>query len=75
MLVRQNSWLNEKFSPRLLPAATEVLNCLMDELARLENNLAQEVSRTDFRVPLHKMEVSRIRWVGPSRGVHPSGAG
>ena len=58
----QNAWLNEKFSPRLLPPATEVLNCLMEQLAQLENNLVQ-VSKTDFRVPLHKMEVARIRYI------------
>ena len=58
--ISQNAWLNEKFSPRLLPPATEVLNCLMEQLAQLENNLVQ-VSKTDFRVPLHKMEVARIR--------------
>ena len=59
-LLLQNAWLNEKFCPRLLPPATEVLDCLTEQLAQLENNLVQ-VSKTDFRVPLHKMEVARIR--------------
>ena len=34
----------------------------MEQLAQLENNLVQ-VSKTDFRVPLHKMEVARIRFL------------
>lgn len=58
----KNAWLNEKFCPRLLPPATEVLDCLTEQLAQLENNLVQ-VSKTDFRVPLHKMEVARIRFL------------
>jgi GINS complex subunit 4 len=58
----KTAWTNEKFSPRLLPAQTELLSCLLEQLSQMEANLAQ-VGKADFRIPLHKMEVARIRFL------------
>lgn len=54
--------MNEKFSPELLPHQSQIVNCVLDQIQQIQTNLAQ-VSATDCRLPLHKMELDRIRYM------------
>eukprot|EP00095_Tigriopus_kingsejongensis_P008649 maker-scaffold426_size175065-snap-gene-0.38 protein:Tk08649 transcript:maker-scaffold426_size175065-snap-gene-0.38-mRNA-1 annotation:"dna replication complex gins protein sld5-like" len=58
----QSAWINEKFAPELLPPQTQVLECMLEQMDIIRSNLA-EVGPTDFRVPLHRMEMQRIRFL------------
>ena len=58
----QTFWLNEKFSPCLLSHQSDVIECLSEQIQQIENNL-NRAGKNDFRIPLHKMEVARIRFM------------
>ena len=58
----QTAWINEKFCPELLPPASEVVECMMEQRSQMENNLAQ-VGKRDFRIPLHRMELARVKFM------------
>lgn len=58
----EESWLNEKFSPELLEAKTEIIECIMDQIRVMEDNLVK-CKKDDFKVCIHKMELDRIRFV------------
>jgi len=63
VIVRMTKWwINEKFSPDLLPHQTQLVDCLLDQIKQMEANL-KCVARTDFRAPLHKLEVARVTFV------------
>lgn len=52
------AWLNEKFCPELLEAKTELLDCILEQIQAMEENI-RRAKRGDFKVSLHKMEVCR----------------
>ncbi len=56
------AWINEKFSPVLLPHQTQVVECLLDQIRQMEASL-KEVGASDFRVPLHRLELARVRFL------------
>ncbi|XP_077571501.1 DNA replication complex GINS protein SLD5-like [Stigmatopora nigra] len=58
----EEAWLNEKFSPELLPNQSEVVECVMEQLAHMEANL-QRVKKGDAKASIHRMEIDRIRFV------------
>jgi len=58
----EQCWVTEKLSPTLEPHNSEYVDALVDQLAGMERNLAT-LPKTDFRVPVHRMEVGRIRYV------------
>ncbi|KAK1154253.1 DNA replication complex GINS protein SLD5-like [Acipenser oxyrinchus oxyrinchus] len=55
-------WLNEKFSPELLENKSEIVECVMEQLNHMEENL-QRVKGVDLRAGVHRMETERIRYV------------
>ncbi|PSN41122.1 DNA replication complex GINS protein SLD5 [Blattella germanica] len=55
-------WLNEKFSPELLKHKTEEVDCMMDQINQMEENIGR-LKKGDFRVVIHQMEVDRIRYL------------
>ncbi len=57
-----SAWINEKFAPVLLPYQTQIVDCLLDQIKQMEGNL-KEVGKADFRVPLHKLELARVRFL------------
>lgn len=54
----EETWLNEKFSPEILPNRMEVVELLLDQITTLENNL-RKLSNADFKKGLYQMEVDR----------------
>ena len=58
----QDAWVNEKFSPELLEPQTEIIDCLMEQIARTEEHLAT-LDKGHFAIALHKMELQRVRFL------------
>lgn len=58
----EEAWLNEKFSPEILPYSGGVVDCLLDQLTHMQGNL-QQIDRADFRGGVHKMELERIQYI------------
>ncbi|XP_058491186.1 DNA replication complex GINS protein SLD5 [Solea solea] len=58
----EEAWLNERFSPELLENRSEVVECVMEQLTHMEENL-QRVKKGDAKASIHRMEIDRIRFV------------
>ncbi|KAI4890143.1 hypothetical protein NFI96_020029 [Prochilodus magdalenae] len=58
----EEAWLNEKFSPELLENKSELVECVMEQLTHMEENL-QRVRKGDLKASVHRMEIDRIRFV------------
>ncbi|XP_061674265.1 DNA replication complex GINS protein SLD5 [Syngnathoides biaculeatus] len=58
----EEAWRNEKFSPELLASQSEVVECVMEQLTHMEDNL-QKVKKRDPKAAIHHMEIDRIRFV------------
>jgi GINS complex subunit 4 len=58
----EEAWMNEKFSPELLPHRSEIVDCVMEQLHEMQRNIDQ-AKKADFKVSVHKMEIDRIRFV------------
>ncbi|XP_064465751.1 DNA replication complex GINS protein SLD5-like [Ornithodoros turicata] len=58
----QECWMNETFAPELLPYQEGIVDCLLDQLNHMEENL-RAVSRADFRSVIHRMELDRLQYV------------
>ncbi|XP_076256175.1 DNA replication complex GINS protein Sld5 isoform X2 [Rhynchophorus ferrugineus] len=58
----EENWLNEKFSPEILPNRMDIVELLLDQITTLENNL-KKLSNADFKKGLYQMEVDRIRFL------------
>ncbi|KAG9270455.1 DNA replication complex GINS protein SLD5 [Astyanax mexicanus] len=58
----EEAWLNEKFSPELLENKSELVECVMEQLTHMEENL-QRVKKGDLKASVHRMEIDRIRFV------------
>ena len=55
-------WLNEKFSPELLESQSQLTECMMEQIAEMEENIAR-ARKADFKVHIHRMEVRNKVWV------------
>ncbi|XP_039624503.1 DNA replication complex GINS protein SLD5 [Polypterus senegalus] len=58
----EEAWLNEKFAPELLENKSEIVECVMEQLNHMEENL-QRSKKGDLRATIHRMETERIRYV------------
>uniref|UniRef100_A0A0K8RMB8 GINS complex subunit 4 n=1 Tax=Ixodes ricinus TaxID=34613 RepID=A0A0K8RMB8_IXORI len=58
----EEAWLNEKFSPEILPYLGDVVDCLVDQLTHMQENL-QQIDKGDFRVTIHRIELDRIQYI------------
>ena len=52
-------WLNEKFSPDLLPHHSEIVDCMVEQLSVMQHNI-DRARKADLKVSIHKMEVRLI---------------
>ena len=50
-------WITEKMSPTLEAHKSEFVDCMLDQLQQMTNNL-KKCKSTDLKLPIHKMEVS-----------------
>uniref|UniRef100_A0A8C9AJ04 DNA replication complex GINS protein SLD5 n=1 Tax=Prolemur simus TaxID=1328070 RepID=A0A8C9AJ04_PROSS len=58
----EQAWMNEKFAPELLESKSEIVECVMEQLEHMEENL-RRVKKEDLKVSIHRMEMERIRYV------------
>ncbi|XP_028743649.2 DNA replication complex GINS protein SLD5 [Peromyscus leucopus] len=58
----EQAWMNEKFAPELLESKSEIVECVMEQLEHMEENL-RRAKRGDLKVSIHRMEMERIRYV------------
>ncbi|CAH1257769.1 DNA replication complex GINS protein SLD5-like [Branchiostoma lanceolatum] len=58
----EKAWLNEKFSPELLPHKQDLVDVMLDQLNDMEKNISR-AKKGDLKVSIHKMEIDRIRYV------------
>lgn len=58
----QNTWLNEKFAPELLPQQTDMLDLMLGQISHMEENINQ-LDKNDFHYIAHQMELERIKYI------------
>ncbi|CAD7680319.1 unnamed protein product [Nyctereutes procyonoides] len=58
----EQAWMNEKFAPELLESKSEIVECVMEQLDHMEENL-RRAKKGDLKVSIHRMEMERIRYV------------
>ncbi|XP_050398037.1 DNA replication complex GINS protein SLD5 isoform X1 [Patella vulgata] len=58
----EEAWLNEKFSPDLLETKTDLVECMLEQITAMEENI-QRAKKGDFKISIHRMEIDRIRYV------------
>lgn len=58
----QEAWLNEKLSPEILPHKADHVQCMMEQIEQMEENI-KKLDKNDFRVSLHRLELDRIRYL------------
>ncbi|XP_023210503.1 DNA replication complex GINS protein SLD5-like [Centruroides sculpturatus] len=56
-------WLNESLAPELLPYESELVDCMLDQVQHMEENLLKSSKKADFRIMIHKMELTRISYI------------
>ncbi|XP_006097127.1 DNA replication complex GINS protein SLD5 [Myotis yumanensis] len=58
----EQAWMNEKFAPDLLESKPEIVECVMEQLDHMEENL-RRAKKGDLKISIHRMEIERIRYV------------
>ncbi|XP_075412736.1 DNA replication complex GINS protein SLD5 isoform X1 [Tenrec ecaudatus] len=58
----EQAWMNEKFAPELLESKSEIVECVIEQLDHMEENL-KKANKGDLKVSIHRMEMERIRYV------------
>lgn len=58
----ENAWMNERFAPEILPHQFDLVDCMLQQIAHMEENV-KRLDRDDLRVLVHRMEIDRIRYV------------
>ncbi|KAJ8317656.1 hypothetical protein KUTeg_005560 [Tegillarca granosa] len=58
----EEAWLNEKFSPDLLESKSDLVECMLEQINGMEENI-KRAKRGDFKVSIHRMEIDRIRYI------------
>ncbi|KAJ8025915.1 DNA replication complex GINS protein SLD5 [Holothuria leucospilota] len=58
----EEAWLNEKFAPDLLETKADLVDCMLEQIQQMEDNL-KRCKKGDMRILIHKMEIDRIRFV------------
>jgi len=56
MLMLQ-AMFNEKFSPELQENKAEIVDCILEQLQHMEDNI-EKARKSDFKVSIHRLEVN-----------------
>jgi GINS complex subunit 4 len=56
------AWQNERFAPELLEHKTEVVDCILEQIKEMEENLSH-VRKGDFVAGIHQLELDRVQYV------------
>lgn len=62
LLAIENAWLNEKFAPELLPHQSDLVECMLQQISHMEENM-KRLEKGDLRLMVHRMELDRIKFV------------
>lgn len=60
--VLEKAWLNEKFSPEILPHKSEYVECMLEQIKFMESNI-NLLQSTDIQVEIYRFELERIRFI------------
>lgn len=58
----KTAWKNEKLSPEILPNKMEYVDCMLEQIKQMEENI-EKLRKDDIRIEIHRMEIERIRYV------------
>ncbi|XP_011164469.1 DNA replication complex GINS protein SLD5 isoform X2 [Solenopsis invicta] len=58
----ENAWMNERCAPEILPHQSDLVDCMLQQIAHMEENI-KRLDRSDLRALVHRMELDRIRYV------------
>ncbi|XP_063546181.1 DNA replication complex GINS protein SLD5 [Cydia strobilella] len=58
----QCAWQNERLAPEILPHRNDMVECMLGQVQHMERNI-NKLPKTDLRASIHKMELSRIKFV------------
>jgi len=58
----ENAWMNERFAPEILPHQSDLVDCMLQQIAHMEENV-RRLEKGDLRALVHRMELDRIRYV------------
>ncbi|XP_037286875.2 DNA replication complex GINS protein Sld5 isoform X1 [Rhipicephalus microplus] len=58
----EEAWMNETFAPELLPYQNDIVDCVLDQLKYMQENL-QRIDNADFIATMHKLEIERIQYI------------
>ena len=58
----EDAWVNEKHAPELLESKIEIVECMLDQVKTMEENLTK-LQKGDIRAPVHRMEIQRIKFM------------
>lgn len=60
--ILETAWMNEKFSPEILPHKMDFIDCMMEQIKCMECNI-RCLPKGDTKVDIHKIELERIRYL------------
>ena len=49
----EEAWMNEKHAPELLESKIEIIECMLDQIKTMEENLSK-LKKGDIRAPVHR---------------------
>jgi GINS complex subunit 4 len=58
----EEAWINEKNSPELLTPKMEMVECMLEQVSTMNENL-DRLDKGDIRISLFRMELSRIKFL------------
>ncbi|XP_076240265.1 DNA replication complex GINS protein SLD5 [Calliopsis andreniformis] len=62
LLAIEEAWLNEKFAPEILPHQSDLVDCMLQQITHMEENM-KRLDKGDLRLMIHRMELDRIKFV------------
>ncbi|XP_071865966.1 DNA replication complex GINS protein SLD5 [Bombus fervidus] len=62
LLAIEEAWLNEKFAPEILPHRSDLIDCMLQQITHMEENM-KRLDKGDLRLMIHRMELDRIKYV------------
>lgn len=62
LLAIEEAWLNEKFAPEILPHRSDLIECMLQQITHMEENM-KRLDKGDLRLMIHRMELDRIKYM------------
>ncbi|CAJ0589374.1 unnamed protein product [Cylicocyclus nassatus] len=57
------AWQNEMAAPCLLPHRFDIIECLVDQIEGMEENLSGRTDKTSIRISAHRLELHRLTYI------------